>query len=174
MSETPTLLYAVITGIVAVAFLMQSLALWGVRRAIQNVSSRVDDLSRDLSKTVDSVSVTSQDLVSSIRVFTEKLGYLQDNLNATTAVIHKRVVDLDAFVEETTSAARLQVVRIQELVETASQRIEETLGVLQKGVLGPVNEVQAVAVGVKAGLNYLLRQRKNPAGRSHQDEEMFI
>jgi hypothetical protein len=174
MSETPTLLLAVFTGIVAVAFLVQSLALWGVRRAIQNVSSRVDGLSKDLSNTVAAVSVTSQDLIVSLRTFTEKLGYLQDNLNATAALIHKRVVDLDTFVEDTTGAARLQISRIQDVVETASQRLEETIGVLQKGVLGPVNEVQAVATGVRAGLNYLLRQRKSPAGRSHQDEEMFI
>jgi hypothetical protein len=171
--NTGTLL-TVFSGLVAVALLLQSLAMWGLHRSLRNVSARVDGLSKDLVKTADSISGSALDFLSSARGFVEKLSAVQENVTATSAVIHKRVVELDAFLDETTKAAQLQIVRIQEVVDTASRRVEETVSTLQNGVLTPVNEAHAIAAGVKAGLGYFFRNRKRPSSRSHQDEEMFI
>ena len=76
--------------------------------------------------------------------------------------------------EETTDAARLQVAKIQDLVETSSTKIAETFDMVQKGIVAPVNEIAALIRGLKVGFGFFFRGRRSPSDQSHHDEEMFI
>ncbi len=167
-------LLAVFTGIVAVSLFMQSLALLGIFRSIRNISDRIDKLSTDLSRNADNISNRGAEVLAAIKAFTERFHAMQENLTATTEVVQRRVVEVDAFLEETVQAGRLQVARIQETVDNASRRVEETFDVLQNRVLAPINQLNAVITGIRVGLDVLRGRRKRPVNPSQQDEEMFI
>jgi len=168
------ILIAVFTGIVAVALLMQSIAFWGIHRSIRSISGRLDAVSADLMKTANSLSGQANELLVTVKGFTERLHGMQENLTSTSAIVQKRVADLDAFLGETTQAARCQVARIQSVVDNASRRVEETFGVFQGRVLAPINEVAAILTGIRVGFSVLTRGRRRPASASQQDDEMFI
>jgi len=165
---------AIFTGVAAVALLFQSLAFLAMARSIRQISARMDRLGTDVSKAIGSVSTKADDLLNIIRGVVEKIHTLENNLNATSAVIQKRVVELDSFLEETTDKARLQVLRIQAVVENISQKVEETFDLLHQSVLAPVNEITAIIRGIRVGLDFLQRLKKSPGRTSHQDDEMFI
>ena len=158
----------------ALLVLVQSLALLGIYRSIRIVASRIDGISLKLAKSVDVFGERVDQLLAVIKGVADGVRSLQDNLTSTSAIVQKRVVELDSFLAEVTGAARLQVLRIQDVVDTASRRVEETIDVLQSSVLTPVTEVTAIARGVRVGLDVLLRKRKGPSGSAPQDEEMFI
>ncbi|MFH1009716.1 MAG: hypothetical protein V1784_00600 [bacterium] len=166
-------LLTIFTGVVAVVLLLQSFAFVGIYKSVRQLSTRMDSLSKDLLKKVDVLSTKVEDLLFTIKGMAEGLKSIQGKLADTTAIVHKRVVDLDTFLAETTSAARLEILRIQDVVDNVSRRIEETFDLLHNSILAPVNEVSAVIRGVKVGLDVLLRKRKSPSTSSH-DEEMFI
>ncbi len=168
------ILIAVFTGIVAVSLLLQSLAFWGIHRSIRDISSRMDSLSADLLKTVDTLSGRMDELLTTVKAFTEKFNTMQKNITATTEIVQKRVADFDSFLGETADAARLQVARIQQTVDNASRRVEETFDLLHDRVLTPVHEVSAIITGIRVGLDVLTRRRKRPVNPSQLDEEMFI
>ncbi len=174
MSETLGILLAFFTGIVAVALLLQSLALLGLHRSVKSITLRMDGLSRDLQKTIESLSGKVEELMSSIQAVAERTRALQDSVASTVTTVNKGVVNAEALIEEASSAARLQIIRIQDIFDTASRRIEESFDILNKGVLKPASEIGAIVAGIRAGLDILLRGSKNPSKRSHQDEEMFI
>jgi|WetSurMetagenome_2_1015567.scaffolds.fasta_scaffold07734_3 hypothetical protein len=171
MQET---LLTVFTGIVAVALLLQSLAFVGIYKSVRSIASRLDKLSGDLTANANALSRKADDLMSTVKLLAEGFRSIQEKVSETVVVVHNRIVDLDKFLGETTNTARLQVLRIHDVVDTAARRVEETCNVLQSSVLAPVNEMNAIARGIRAGLDFLLRRRKMPAGLSHQDEEMFI
>jgi uncharacterized protein YoxC len=171
MQET---LLTVFTGIVAVALLLQSLAFVGIYRSVRSIASRLDKLSNDLTAHANVLGRKADDLMSTVKLLTEGIKSIQEKVNETVVVVHNRIVEVDKFLGETTKTARLQVLRIQDVVDTAARRVEETCNVLQNSVLTPVNEMNAIARGVRVGLDFLLRRRKTRAGLSHQDEEMFI
>jgi len=173
MFSNDTLLL-VFTGIVAVSLLLQSLALVGIYRSIRSLSSRIEVVSLNLVKNVDAISVKVNQLLASIKGMVDGMHSLQENLISTSTIVQKRVAELDSFLAEITDVARLQVLRIQDVVVTASRRVEETIDVLHTSVLAPVTEVNAIVRGVKVGLDVLLRKRKSPSSSSRQDEEMFI
>src|SRR5512143_3332433 len=101
MSSGMVVLLAVFTGIVAVSLFMQSLALLGIFRSIRNISDRIDKLSTDLSRNADNISNRGAEVLAAIKAFTERFHAMQENLTATTEVVQRRVVEVDAFLEET-------------------------------------------------------------------------
>jgi methyl-accepting chemotaxis protein len=174
MDPTLQILLALFTGIVAVSLLLQSLALWGIFRYTKQMSARFEKLANDISLKTESLATRTEQLLSAVQGFVSKLEGAQANLTATTEIVKRRAVEFDAFLEETTQAARQQIVRIQSVVENASSRVEETFEALERRVLTPINEVSAILTGIRVGLDVLLRKRKKPVNPSHQDEEMFI
>ncbi len=175
MSAYDTLLLEIFTGVVAVSLLLQSLVLLGIYRYVRALTARLEGACADLTKNIDALAGKLDRLLAGITGMAEGVRSLEENLTSTTAIVHKRVVELDSFVAEVTDAARLQVLRIQDVIDTASRRIEETFDVLHDSVLAPVTEVNAILRGVKAALDFLLRKRKSPSGSTtQQDEEMFI
>jgi hypothetical protein len=171
MQET---LLTVFTGIVAVALLLQSLAFVGMYKSVRSIASRLDKLSDDLTANANALGRKADDLMSTVKLLAEGLKSIQEEVNETVVVVRNRIVELDKFLGETTDTARLQVLRIQDVIDTAARRVEETYNVMQNSVLAPVNEMNAIARGIRVGLDVLLQRRKMPAGLSNQDEEMFI
>jgi methyl-accepting chemotaxis protein len=175
MSAYDTLLLEVFTGVVAVSLLLQSLALLGIHRSVRSLVSRIEAVSSNLIKNVDTLSEKVDKLLACIMGMADGVRSLQENLTSTSAIVRKRVAELDSFAAQVTDAARLQVLRIQDVIDTASRRVEETLDVLHDSVLAPVTEVNAIIRGVKVALDVILSKRKSSSGSAtHQDEEMFI
>jgi methyl-accepting chemotaxis protein len=174
MSSSETTLLTVFTGIVALAFVLQSLACIGVFRAVRKLSERLEGMSAETTKSILSLSSNLNELLSALRRIVGKVEGIAEPVSAVTKLVHQRAVDLDSFVEETTDAARLQVAKIQDLVETSSTKIEETFAMVQKGIVAPVNEIAALIRGLKVGLGFFFRGRRSPSDQSHHDEEMFI
>ena len=168
------LLIAIFTGIAAFALLLQSVAFLAIARSMRSMSTRVDRLGTDVSKTMGTLSGKAEDLLAVIKGIAEGIKTLENNLTATSAVIQKRVVELDSFLEETADAARAEVLRVQAVVENVSSRVEETFDLLHHGIIAPATELNAIIRGIRVGLDYLLRKRKRPASTSNLDEEMFI
>ncbi len=174
MSPEQATLVTIFTGIAALALLLQSIAFLFISRSMRDMSVKVNRMSTDLSKTIGTLSTKTEELLSIIRGIAERIQTLENHLTATSAIIQKRVLELDSFLEETTEAARQQVLRIQGVVENVSHKVEETFDLIHEGVITPAAELNALIKGIRVGLDFLLRTRKQPARTSHQEDEMFI
>jgi methyl-accepting chemotaxis protein len=165
----------IFAGVVAATLVVQVLALLAVVTTLKNLSARIEHIRSTFESEFGPLSSKVVDMVDTIRTTVEKVQVLQENLTATSEVVHKRVVELDAFVAETTDAARLQIIRLQDLLDTAGRRIEHSIELVHNGILKPVTEVTAVVRGVQVGVNYILRhRRRDQSGPASPDEEMFI
>ena len=174
MTPTTAILLAIFTGLVAVALLLQGLALLAISRKLRDLSAQFDTLSARLTKQVDALTVQAQDFLSVIKKTAERVNAVQDNVAAITKVVYDRAVAVDAFIEEATDAARLQIAKLQDVVETTAGRIDATINTLQDAIIVPVREAQAIVRGIRSGLDVLFRRRALPSRRSDPDEEMFI
>jgi hypothetical protein len=119
------------------------------------------------------VSTKVDEGLATIKAMAEGLKPIRDKLADTTDVIHNRVTELDVFFAETANAFRREVIRIQDTIKSASQKAEQTMDMLQKGLLIPLNEISAITRAVRVMVDVLFRRRRTPSG-SNQDEEMFI
>jgi len=90
------------------------------------------------------------------------------------AVAREQVRRLDDLVTETADRARLQIDRIEVVVEDTVNRVHETTAAVQGTILKPVREVNGVVHGLRAALATLARRNRASVDHATQDEEMFI
>jgi hypothetical protein len=53
-------------------------------------------------------------------------------------------------------------------------RVHETVTVLHDGILRPLREVNGIVAGLRAGIGYLLGNRRPSVAQATHDDEMFI
>jgi hypothetical protein len=164
----------IFTGVLALAVLMQTLLFFGIYRSIRRITVWMDGCGRDLLRNAEVISSKVEEGLTTIKSTAENLKPITQNLVGTTQIVHNRVVDLDNFLAEATSSARLEIARIQDTIQLASNRAEEAINILRDSVLAPVNEINAVVRAIRVGLDVLFRRRRNPSNAPAQDEEMFI
>jgi hypothetical protein len=174
LSPSIEIILAVFVGLVAVALLIQGIALIVISRKVRDLAARFDVLSTKLTKQVDSLSVQAENLLGLMKSTTEKVHAVQESVTAITSVVHHRVVEVDAFINEATDVARLQMARLQDVIETTAQRIDETIDTLQNAIIVPITEAHAIVRGIRSGLDVLFGRRRFSSDRSHHDDEMFI
>ncbi len=172
---TPTeIILSIFTGLVALALLLQGIALLAISRKVRELSAKLDYLSTKLTDQADSLTVKVESFLSIVKSTAEKVQAVQENVAAITKVVHDRVVEVDAFINEATDAGRLQMARLQDALDTTLRRIDETIDTLQNAIIVPITEAQAIIRGIRSGLDVFFGRRRLSSSRSHQDEEMFI
>jgi hypothetical protein len=164
----------VFTGIVALVLVVQGIALLALYRRMRDLSARLEALSLNLTKQVEALAVKADSFLAVLKTTAEKVQVVQEKVSAITDLVHHRILEVDAFLTETTDTARLQIAKFQGVMDATSAKIEETMNLLQGTILTPIMEIQALIRGIRTGIDVLFRRRRLPANRSHQDEEMFI
>lgn len=167
-------LLAVFTGILALAVLMQSLMFWGMYKSLRRIKEWMEGAGKNLIQETSAISAKLNETLAAIKDATDGLRPVRERLVDTTDIVHRRVVDLDAFLSEVTQTGRLQILRIQDTVQCATQRMQETLDLFYNSVAAPLNEIQAISRAIRVGFGLLFRGRKSVSNASVQDEEMFI
>jgi methyl-accepting chemotaxis protein len=164
----------VFTGVLSIAVIIQSLSILGIYRSIRKMSVWMGEMEKDLIRNIETLSSKVDESMSAIKSIADGLKPIQENLTSTTAIIHNRVVDIDAFLGEVTGIARTEIFRVQDAVHAATARAQETMELLHNSILNPLNEINAFARAIRVGMDILFRKRRGVSHNSAQDEEMFI
>jgi hypothetical protein len=170
---TQDILLTVFTGILAVAVLIQTFLFIGMYRSIRQLDAWKDLVGKELLRHFQNISDKVNEGVATVKAIGEDIKPVISNLTEITDVVHQRVLDVDSFLAETTDKARLEILRIQDRIESVSNRAEEAIQSLHNGILAPIKEIHAVTRGIRVAFDMLFRRRRSP-GSSAQDEEMFI
>jgi hypothetical protein len=167
-------LLMVFTGVLAVAVLIQSLLFFGMYKSIRRMTVWMDGMGKDLLRNIEAVSAKVNEGVATIKGVAEGLEPVREKLADTTDIVYRRVRELDVFLGEATDTARLEILRIQDTIHTASNRAQETIELLHGTILAPLNEINALTRALRVAMDVLFRRRRGSSGATVQDEEMFI
>ena len=165
-------LLMVFTGILTLAIVIQTILFFGIYASIRRMSAFLDAMGKDLLRNIGVISTKVDEGLAIIRDTAEGWNHIRDTLANTTDIVHNRVTEIDLFLAETTDKARQQILRIQDSIQEATEKAEQTLDLLYRGLLAPLNEINAISRGIRVAMDVLFRRRRNPG--SAQDEEMFI
>ena len=167
-------LLMVFTGVLALAVVLQTLVFFAIYRTIRRISVWMDSCGRDLLRNAEVISSKVEEGLTTLKSTAESLKPITQNLVGATQIVHNRVVELDNFLAQATNTARLEIMRIQETIQLASRRFDETMDILRKSILAPIGEIGAIARAIRVSFDVLFRRRRNFSNTSAQDEEMFI
>ena len=162
-------LYLIAGAIVvsALALILQALLIVGVYKSLMAIRNQVTALGGHVKPFVESAQ----------RTFEQSRNQISEVATKTSAVLdlaHKQLVRIDDVLGEATTRAKVQMDRVELILDETLSRLHETTALLHKGVLRPVREITAVAAGIHAALGYLFRSQRTSVEQATQDEEMFI
>jgi hypothetical protein len=176
MEANEPLLYVMAGAVVVSALALALLAVFmGVMaRAATAIRSRLEQLAPKAESVLDSAEKTLAESKSQISELTAKASELTVKANAALEVTRLQLGKTDEFLTDLTQRARVQLDRVELVLDDTVSRVHETIVVLNKGVLWPLREVSAVGAGIRTALHYLVRGGKPSVDRATTDEEMFI
>lgn len=158
----------IFVAVTSAAVVIQAGILIGMFVALRKTSSRMETLADQVANSVLPTVDLAQSMLAELRPRIETIAL---NVSESTTMIRGQIERLDATVTEVVDRGRLQVIRTDELLGRALDRVEETTESVQKTVAIPVKQFSGLMRGVSAGLEYLVtKKRREPA----TPDEMFI
>ena len=169
-----TTVLTIFVAIAAAAVTLQMIILYALYKAVSGSAAKVESLAIQMQEKAIPVLDSAATILEDAQ---PKISELTANLAETSAIVRERVEHLSLATGEVIERARLQAARLDELVATTAEKIEQTTDFLQNTVFAPIRRVQALIHAISAGLNFFRRSRQ--ASRVHkvseeEDEEMFI
>lgn len=168
MDHQLQVLLVIFVAVTALAVVTQLGILMALFLGVRRTQGKIEGI---LDRHVEPLLVTVRDMVSNSRKAVDRLNEAADEV-ATFA--RNQTGRLDQLMAETTDRARLQLIRADLMVADALNRIEKTTESVQRGIAGPVREIQALLVGVRTALDFLFGRRRHLVERTTGDEELFI
>lgn len=168
---------AVFVVVMAVALALQLAMLTGLLFSFRRLQARVEHIiDNQVQPLLDGAKSLVGDAKSIMEEAREQAQRLAGTLDKAQETARIQLAKIDQLLTEATDRARLEIIRVDALVADTVQRVEQTTDFIQKSVVRPVREMQAVAHGIFSAVQFLLHRGglRNSPERATQDEELFI
>lgn len=166
---TDPVLYVVAAAVcvTAVAFVFQAVALVRVSRSVREMESQLKDFAPRIQGLIESA---TRSVEESRRQVNEVSSRVSEVLDLT----RKQLTAIDGVLGEASVRAKVQMERMELVLDDAMGRMQETIAILHEGLMAPLRGINGVVAGLRAGIGQLLRGRRPSVAQATHDEEMFI
>lgn len=157
-------LLMIFVGMVAVALMVQAIALVVMAVGAAKARHRVLAIAEEVREKAMPVLASTQDFIQNTA---PKMIILAENLVETSNVVRSKAVEFDATLSDVNNRARVQTARADQIVTTVLTGTAEVVNAIQAGIRVPVREFNGLVNGLKAGLDVLAGRAKGfGSGRS--------
>jgi len=168
MNQTTLLtIMAVFVVIAAIALLGQALALVGLLMVARDLRTKL----LGSWPQIESIIGSSKRTVEQAELHLGKIG------SASIAILDAtklQLVRVDELLSDATMRARVQLEQAEMVLDDTMTRVQQTVSIVQRGVLSPVREVHGIISGLRTAFSHLSRGARTTVEHVTSDEEMFI
>jgi hypothetical protein len=187
----PNLLLYVMTAFVivsAIALCIQAAMLSGMNKATKTLLAKVEPLVPKLEAVLPKLQI----LMESTRATMESTKATVESTRVTVELGKKHMIDIAAqageilastkhqlamvedVVTQATSRAKVQMERVELVLDDTVSRAHETVALVHTGVMRPLRELHGLAAGIRTAMAHLSRGTRPSVAQATSDEEMFI
>lgn len=170
MDHNLFVIQTVFAGIAAVAIVLQAAILFGVFRAVQSMQKAVEHAIPRVESLVEKANA----VIPKVEALVESSKAAVDESRKVVESARQQLAKVDGFVTEAASRARIQMDRVEMVLDDTMDKAQQTVNVVSNGIVRPVREIQGVVAGIQAAFSYLLRSARPSVDQATSDEEMFI
>ena len=163
----------IFVAVTTIAFCGQLVLLFKLYKAIQKSTQQLETRAARLEQTVAPVMTAAQAILDEAQ---PRIGEITSNLAEATATIRSHVAAVADATGEIVERARMQAARLDDLIHSTADKVEQTTDFLQTSVITPVRRVHAIVQALSVGLKFFRHSRPSKKGPqlAEEDEEMFI
>jgi hypothetical protein len=160
-------LLVIFVAVAAIALLGQAIALIGCLLIARDIRAKIFKLWPE----IESIVAVSKRSADRVETHITRIGA------ATVSILDitkEQLVKVDELLSDASTRARVQMERAEMVLDDTMTRVQETVGIVQRGVLRPVREVHGILSGFRTALAHLARGGRPTVDHATSDEEMFI
>lgn len=165
--HTLLILLTVFVALAAVAMLIQAGSLLGLFLVGRRLQQKVMPLIPE----VQGIILVTRRTVERVEKQVDRIGTSSE---AIVNIAKQQMAKVDDLVGDATTRAKVQMERAEMVLDDTMARVQETVSVVQSGVLRPARELHGILAAVRTTLSYLGRARRPTVDHATSDEEMFI
>jgi ABC-type transporter Mla subunit MlaD len=167
---SPNALLYVMTAFViisAIALLIQAGMLAGMYKTVKQLQQTINPLVPKVDSLVEITRTTVEQSRGQITEVTTRANDILDSTKRQLAIVEDVVTDAAA-------RAKVQMEHVELVLDDTLNRAHETVAELHNGILRPLRELNGVAAGIRAAVQFMGRGNRPTPDRATSDEEMFI
>jgi len=165
MNQTTVLI--IFVAIAAIALLGQALALVGLFLVARDLRTKLFGSWPQ----IESILGSSKRIVEQAE---HHLGKIGSTSVAILDVTRQELVRVDELLSDASMRAKVQLERAEMVLDDTMTRVQQTVSIVQRGVLSPVREIHGIISGIRTAFKHLTRGGRTTVEHVTSDEEMFI
>jgi hypothetical protein len=165
--QTLLVIMAVFTAVAAIALAMQAALTFGIYKSSKAMSEKVAHLAPKVEALAETSRITLEESRVSLREITSRTTEILDSTR-------RQLARVEEVIEDASVRAQVQMDRAELVMDDAMTLAQETIAVVHSGIMKPIREINGVAMGLRAALNYFMRGGRPHPDEATADEEMFI
>ena len=167
--DQATLLYIMTAFVIiaAVALCIQA----GMLVALNQKTKQLHDKIAPLVPKVDSLVETTKATVEQSKL---QIAEITSRANEILVSTKNQLAMVEEVVTDATARAKVQMERVELVLDDTINRAHETIATVHSGIMRPLQELNGIAAGIRAGLAFLARNNRPSVAQATSDEEMFI
>ena len=154
-------------AIAAIALLGQAVALVGLFVVARDLRTKIFASWPQ----IESIIGTSKRTVEQAEHHLGKIG------SSSVAILDStktQLMRVDELLSDASTRAKVQMERAEMVLDDTMTRVQQTVSIVQRGVLSPVREVHGILSGIRTAFSHLSRHGRTTVEHVTSDEEMFI
>lgn len=160
-------LIAVFVGIAALSLLGQAVAMIRLFFVVRDLRTKI----LGAWPSIESIIGTSK---RSVEMAETHIGKIGSSSVAILDVTKQQLAKVDDLLSDASTRAKVQMERAEMVLDDTMTRVQQTVGIVQRGVLSPVREVHGIISGIRSAIAHLSRGGRPTVEHATADEEMFI
>lgn len=165
--HTLLILLTVFVAVTAISLFAQAVAFVGLLLVARDIRTKVMGVWPE----IQSIIGTSRRSVDRAEKHIASIGA---SGVAILEVTKQQLVKVDELLTDASTRAKVQMERAEMVMDDTMTRVQETVTVMQRGVLRPVREIHSILAGVRTAISHLSRGARPTVDHVTSDEEMFI
>lgn len=167
MNDTLLLVLTIFVAIAAFAMLVQACMLVGLFVVVRKLQQKAMPMIPQVEAILGIARRTAEKAEKQV----ERIGTTSNAILDTTK---QQLTKIDAMLTDLSSRAKVQMDRAELVLDDTINRVQETVSVVQSGVVRPVRELYGIMAGLRTMIMHLGRSRRPTVDHATSDEEMFI
>jgi hypothetical protein len=170
--------------VIGAAVVLQMLFLAGMFFTLRKLSTRLQSVATDVESrltpllteakpVLENVKSLQHEVKTLLEASRPKLDVILENVAHVSTTARADLERVDVTLHDVLDRARLQVIRVDEMVTRTIDKVEETGEKVQHTVLSPVRQVSGILSGLSAGMGAFFTAHKRQRNGAPNDE-MFI
>lgn len=168
------IILAVFVAISAIALCIQAGMLYGIFKSARSTEAHIKSVMPKVESLLPKVEALVATSTTTVEMSHKQIHEITVKASDILDVTRVQLARIDSVLEDAASRAHVQLAHAEMVIDDTMSRAQETVSVVQGGIMVPLREIQGVAAGVRTAIRHLMRAGRPTPEHATADEEMFI